>query len=247
MGDEIIQYEKPDTFLLARSPAEMQQSQAALLSWMEGKLTDERKESRELKAIVNHAKERKWKTSGLAVKAKKQADRVVFYEKAVEAIKAGYTLIPDFPIDVFAVRVKRDYPEAPDAKSDWRQPTANDLRAEWPDNAPAGEGEFKSTTQVVNRLELTEKKDDGTKKTVYVSEAIALKDPVFPLRMAQPALMQAASQAMLEKVFDEIGLCPATRRPRDPMLIGRIRMADKWNKGQSMSFLIAWFLDLRTL
>jgi hypothetical protein len=47
-------------------------------------------------------------------------------------------------------------------------------------------------------------------------------------------------------VFDTIGICPPQRKG-DPLIIGQIMMpGPRWNR-ETVSFLIAWHLDLRTL
>ena len=49
------------------------------------------------------------------------------------------------------------------------------------------------------------------------------------------------------KLFDEIGILPATRRHADPILVGRIKRKESAYNEPSMTFLIAWWIDTRDL
>jgi hypothetical protein len=68
----------------------------------------------------------------------------------------------------------------------------------------------------------------------------------FPIAAAQAEVMTATQEAMALKVFDAIGICPPQRKG-DPLIIGQIMMpGTRWSR-KTVSFLIAWHLDLRTL
>lgn len=57
-----------------------------------------------------------------------------------------------------------------------------------------------------------------------------------------PHMEWTTSLAMQRKIFDEIGIFPRDRKPRDPMIVGRI-IGPK----ATYCFVVAWYLDLKTL
>jgi hypothetical protein len=73
----------------------------------------------------------------------------------------------------------------------------------------------------------------------------------FPVMAAHPVVMEATARARDMNVFDQIGICPPTRRrgKGDPLIIGQIiETMPKWGEPPKViSFLIAWYLDLRTI
>ena len=61
--------------------------------------------------------------------------------------------------------------------------------------------------------------------------------------------MDATAAAMAMKIFDRIGVVPQTRRKGyrgDPIVLGQITRKEGWQT-KTASFLIAWYLDPRTL
>jgi hypothetical protein len=234
------------TFLVARTSGEMRHAQGALQEWLTSKAASEESELEELDGMLRYAKAHKWRTNTLRARVKRQKQRVVFYEKCAAAVAAGYCVIPDFPIDLFAIRVKKELPTAPANQSTYE----HDARVadEKPQLLPAGEGRYVSPEQaVMNSSYPTER--DGKKTTMYMQEAIAFENPELPMKVATPAIMTAATEAMALKLFDEIGICPGTgrgRRRADPLVIARVLEGNHYN-AKSMSFVIGWCVDVRGL
>lgn len=237
--------------LVARNPVEMQNAQADLTVWLKHKITDIEIEIRELKAALAEAEANKWATKPLARQVNKAIGQQAYYFKILKAVEAGYTIIPEFPIDVFAIRVTRSGVRAADATSTntWGYPTIENER---PDTAPAGEGEYKNPVQMVRQGEYPSKQGDK-EVTVRFTQAARFQDEViFPLRAARPVVMSATAEAMALKVFDQIGICQPTRnagvtRSGDPLIIGQILGKRQGWTQKCASFIIAWHLNLDEL
>ena len=241
MSEQIVEeIPSPTTFLVARNQAEMQTARVGLENWLTVKIAAEKLDLREIEAIVKHARLRKWKTRPLESRAARQKKRILFYEKCYQACAQGYTLIPNFPIDVMAVRTKKQSP------NEYREATYfPDLSAkEGTENLAASEGHYVAPRPTEKRESHTVEKD-GKNVLMRSVEAVDFTDPEFPLAVATPLIMDATAQSLAEKLFDEIGVCPPRRRG-DPIVVGKIVHREGYSR-REMSFLIAWGVDVRTL
>jgi hypothetical protein len=236
--------------LVATNPQQMASAQANLATWLRTKRDSMLTEAVELESARDEAKRHKWKTSAFNSAIVKARKRHIFYQKTLEAVLAGYTIIPNFPIDIFAIRVTRDEPlSGQQYNTGYR---SADYRRELPDIAEAGVGEYKSVKPEGYRHSEEKKKQDGTAITYNYFTPTDLAEVEFPFTVARPEIMTATAEAMTLRVFDEIGICPQSKRARgkgDPLIIGRIVIKPEPFAEPSIaaSFLIAWHLDLRTL
>ncbi len=239
-----VQFEET-VHLVARNPMEMQNAQGNLKAWLTGKIGIIESEIADLEAAIDHAKQSKWSTAALSkVKSKAVGERV-FYQKLLDAVEADYAIVPEFPIDVFAIRVTRELPRAPAQSSSYSSGVS--VSDELPDTAPTGEGDYKSPSQMVQRWEEKETNKEGKESTRHWMRATDFQDVVFPVRAARVEVMDATSKAMALKVFDRIGICPPSRRNADPLIIGQV-LGRKYGYSQkTVSFLIAWHLNLNEL
>jgi hypothetical protein len=238
--------------LVARNPVQMQNAQADLAVWLRSKTTQVKLEVDELNSAISEAQENGWSTSALTRQRNKVAGQATYYFKLLTAVESGYTIIPEFPIDVFAIRVTRSGVRARDttSRSTYGYP---DVDNERPDIAPVGEGEYKSPMQMVRHGEYTEKDKEGKDITVRFTQASDFQDVMFPLRAARVEVMNATAEAMAYKVFDQIGICLPTSnaagitRKGDPLIIGQILgQRSGWSQ-KCASFIIAWHLNLNEL
>lgn len=224
----------------AALPSEMVQCQDALIQWCQQKVRGIREETNELTAAVQSAVQHKWGASVLKRQLDKSKKRIVYYGKIMSALKAGYCIIPNFPITGFAIRTKRKIPTGNATENWWAR------FEQKPTPLPEGEGEYKNPFPLVMQDGTKEIKDgkEITKKVAYPYE---WNDLEFPISMAKPQIIETTSAAMNLHIFDALGICPPERR-RDPMIIGAIydptaaKHADR-----RVSFLIAWHLDTRVL
>lgn len=235
----------PATFLVARNPGEMQQAQEHLVVWADTKLKELRADLREMQAEIQSAKEHKWRVSGLSRQASKVRARLSFYEKVHEALAAGYAIIPEFPVSIFAIRVERD--TSPSRNESLSRNIPDGIRDQEAGALPAGKGSYASP-----KAEQGQKREDredgkGLSWVKITQWAQAFRDVDIPMAMAKPILASALDRAMALKVFDELGICPeARRRNRDPMVVGRIVLREGYDR-RRVCFLVAWYLDTRTL
>jgi hypothetical protein len=65
--------------------------------------------------------------------------------------------------------------------------------------------------------------------------------------MARPTILNATAKAMSEKVFDEVGCLPRTRRQPDPVIVGRITLREGSFVERRFNFLISWFIDTKEM
>lgn len=242
----------PTVHLVAKNPQEMGQSQEGIRLWLTQKVQDERRELTDVQDAHDIAVKRKWGAAALLRQANRAAARVGYYEKLLLAVEGGFCIVPNFPVDFFAIRVKKAKPrenfqEITDAQS--YQSAANNVPDEKPATLPAGVGRYVSPSQYV-KSEI-ERVKDATGKELVTKRAWAteFRDVVFPLVAARPEVMDATGHAMGLNIFDAVGICPQTRRG-DPLIIGKIfGVKSGWYSGsqKEVSFLIAWHLDLRVL
>lgn len=242
---------KPTIHLVARNPAEMAVAQKNLLAWFTQKIALCSVEVRELGDAVGEAKKHKWKQSTLIGQHVRAMQRKLFYEKCLEASKAGYTIIPDIPIDVFAIRTAREKPS----------PNEQSRESEWPNDRPVlpdeppqilppGIGDYQNPEQLIRQTHATYKNEAGKDIHRCTVSATAFDAIDFPAIAAVPLVMTATHAAMVARIFDQIGVSPqGSRRNADPLIIGQIfgeRRGGPHTR-RTASFLIAWHLDVRTL
>lgn len=240
--------------LVARNPVEMQNAQASLKEWLVAKLAGIYTEVKELNAALNEARRNNWATAALTRQRDKAVAQETFYDKILNAVEAGYTIIPDFPVDLFAIRVTRSRVKQPTTTNvdGWSHPTVPD---ELPDMARIGEGEYKNPAPMVRYGQRKETREGGKEVTIKTTTPVEFQDEiVFPLQAARPVVMSATAEAMALKVFDQIGVClPVRSESRwagkgDPLIIGQIVGRKRYGRFERcVSFIIAWHLNLNEL
>jgi len=235
-----VQIPQTSVHLVARNPVEMQNAQADLAVWLKAKIVEIEIEINDLDAALNEAASAGWKGDALRRTLNKTVRQQEFYRKLLAAVEAGYTIIPDIPVEVFAIRVERAAPRGDRVVSDYgpRYAVPND---EKPDKLPAGQGGYVSPVPEVWRDTATLKRNDETTYTRHFATPTEFRDVVFPLRAARVEVMSATKDAMAHKIFDQVAICPAKRKA-DPLIIGQV-VGPK----ATISFIIAWHLNLNEL
>lgn len=257
----------PETHLTALSPAEMQAAQGGLKAWLEQRLTIIERDIVEANAALNEARQNGWATSALTSLRNRAVDDETYYYKILMAVEAGHTIIPDFPISVFAVRrgepVERRHQEffgVVRPSETWiGHPAESDC-------APAGAGEYRNP-QPETSFYTTENREPNAQERGehrYNTTALRTGRPIgpisFPSMTARSPIMRATAKAMEDKVFDQIGVChpvvaaqaarrvdTAAIRAGDPLVIGQILHKKVGSKQKCASFIIAWHLNLKDL
>lgn len=244
MTEESLILRTNEVHLVARNPSEMESARGNLEEWLQQKLGAIDEESAELERAIESASSAPFDAS-VASALKSQLNRATrrraFYWKVLAAVQAGYAIIPNFPLELFAVRVTKERP------TKWEEGINRkpDLPDEEPANAAAGEGEYKSPRQFVRETKTKERDSEGNEYTRYFIQATDYMDVQFPVVAARAEVLDATAEAMALKVFDQIGICPPQRKG-DPLIVGQVRLGGRYSE-KLVSFIIAWHLDLRTL
>lgn len=251
-----VSVEGPEVHIVAQNQPEMAAAAHRMADWFGQKVVELKAECREVKKALDHAKEHKWATGTLANQLRRAMGRRDFYVKAKAAVEAGYTIIPNIPVDLFALRVDRKTPQGGartlDTEQDWERAVLPEQKS---DLLELGEGHYESSEITVSHTSRYLADGKTMRKT---TKPVAYRELVFPVIAARPQVMSATQEAMSLKIFDEIGISPARKstptRPMpyvpqgDPMIVGRIRQRKEgYREGKTLSFLIAWHIDLRTL
>lgn len=244
--------EPTDLTVLALSPEQVRPAQESLIVWVGDKLRYLRSVQGEQERSLDGATRLPF--SEQSASWRRELDRtgreIGYYERLEAAMTAGYLVVPDFPLDVFAIRTKAKTPRGSQIGNSWR-PTI----LQGPAALPPGEGRYVSPRPLVEGT--SEKIPDGKggETTRWYWEAMEFRDVAIPVRLVRPEILSATAQAMARKVFDEIGLVgparpvSAGRGPKgDPIIAGRIRHP-KWKSyaPRGTTFFIAWWLDTSTL
>lgn len=237
---------RDDLFLVARNQMEMQQCQDKLLRWFTEQVTKLSEDARELEQAIEIAIRNRWRRGTMQKHLKYTYDKILFFEKCKTASAEGYAIIPDLPCDVFAIRVRpEDGPETDRQVSQWGSPS---MKEQPPDILQVGEGEYKSEVPKTINWKDSRKNEKGDSYSVNVRDAVDYQNVQFPVIAAKSKIMDATQQAMALRLFDQIAVVPqSARRKRDPMIVGRILGPKKAGTPLMLSFVICWFLDLKTL
>lgn len=257
--EEIVKAEQqPVTYFAATNAEEMGKVKGGLLIWVEGRKRHAETDVDDLQSAVDHARKHKWATKTLEYQLGKVKKLKTYYDKVYAALEQGYVLIPAFPIDVFAIRTAKENPK----RNDVTVKEYNDARsnsAVHSELLPAGEGEYKSDE--ARRMQefsysRKEKEYDGkeVEKNYYNFYNEEFQDITFPMIAAKPDVMNATTQAMVLKIFDEIGISTKDAgehsrnfRRGDPLIIGTIYgPGPRWSRKQC-HFLIAWHVNVEDI
>lgn len=239
----VVRSEKSAKLLFATNPQGMADAQSHLAEWFCGKIAEIRQEMNEVQKALKVAQKNKWAVTTLRNQVSRIKGRLIFYGKALSAVKAGYYLIPDFPIEVFAVRTKKEKPleKWHSSNSEWESGAYSQIN---PERLLKGEGKWVAgqADRWESSSSLQKYKDEqGKECTRHWFKNYSFKDFQMPVVAMKAEIMDATAKAMALKIFDEIGICPP--RKRDPMIIGRIHGPKVGYTEKTFSFLICWFLE----
>lgn len=225
--------------LTALVPSEMISAQSNLIQWCKNKLDALINESNELKLAFEHAKKSKWKFSTLENQYKSSIKKISFYEKMRAALNNGYFIVPNFPIQMFAIKTNDNNPKRQFTYSYWgdKKQKAKEL--------PMNSGEYKNPFPIVENNSWKETDGNGNVKEKDSSYAKEWDDFEFPITMAKPDIMEAYTRAESLKIFDQFGIMPAVKN-EDPVIIGQI-IRKQGYRTKTISFMIAWHLNTKDL
>ena len=245
----------PQFHAVAVNATEMKNAAAGIKKWLEAKLLSIDAEIVQLQDTLDAAIRHKWKSSGFKSQLQREKQKQMYYQKLLAAVHAGFTIVPNLDVSVFAIRVKRESPKwcGDYGTSGYSYSSAApSIPEEDEQRLPVGEGRYESPQQTFIEQRTKQKQTkNGKEEEVYAVEQTCTgwKDIEFPLAIAHPLVMDATAAAMAMKIFDRIGVVPQTARKGyrgDPIVLGQITSKEGWTT-KTASFLIAWYLDPRTL
>lgn len=233
---------------VAVNGTEMVQAKAGIQSWLERKIQSVDDEIDSIQATYDAAVRHKWKSSTFKGQLQREKQKRLYYGKLLAACNAGYVIVPNMDMDVFAIRVKKDKPSVKTVeRHETYKPNIPSIDDEPEQRLPIGEGRYESPRQFVKtkRWETTNEKNQIVHHVGVTPVGFA--DMEFPLAIAHPLVMDATARAMSMKIFDRIGIVrDRSQTSGDPIVLGQITRKVGWQL-KTASFLIAWYLDPRTL
>lgn len=231
-----------DVQLTATEPDEIASAQQALILWAKQKIESLKAEQKELQDACDHAVSQKWASATLKRHAALAAKRIEFYEKMKSALEHGYVIIPNFPVTVFAIRTEKEKPTKVFLASSAHRGNQHEQKAECLNQ---GEGDYKNPFPIVEK-ECT-REEEQNKTAEYVDSAEIWKKLDFPIQMSKLKIMEATTNAMALKLFDDFGIMPE-RKKEDPIIVARLLdpRSTKYNR-RFITFMVAWHLNTRDL
>lgn len=231
--------------LVASTPHALETAQQTLVTWLQQRVRGELEELREARQNLAIAKRSKWNTVGWRGRISRHKAKLVYYRKLMSALRLGYYIVPNFPLEIFAVRTARDEPR----RHKW-ETAEHWVPEEKAQKLPPGKGRYVSPQQMVRSLDFRETKTDrqtGKRELVTVTrhKAMELLPVDFPFRLVKPEVLGELSQAMKRKLFDQFGVVPAGTRRGDPIILGQILHPNAYH--EPVSFFISWWLDTNAL
>jgi len=222
---------------VALTPAEMGPAQTALAEWCTRKIAALQTDLADLDANLAIVAEAGVKCGAFVVAARQARQRVTYYEKIRAAVDAGFLIVPNMPVDVFAVRVNRS-----------KQPTTTKEYsahfAATPQLLPAGEGRYVDDG-LTHTVEQYQGKDYNGKEITKERYHSADYDQLdFPVTLVKPVVLAAVQRALADKLFDQLGIVQNTAR-QDPIVVGQF--LDPRGRGRRVTFFVAWWLDTASL
>lgn len=244
----VEQEDEQEVFVAASTLEEMNLAQAKLITWAGKKIQKFEDEVKAAQENLDIAKKRKWAQEPFRRIVSSAQRKVEFYVKVKAALEAGYTIIPDVPMDIFAIRTTRKTPKhnSTSGLAQYGTPRVRDQESNTP---PLGEGRYLSPQAFVETSEFNKTGSDG-KPVKYINvRASEFESEIdFPFKMAKPSVLNATAKALGQKFFDELGAAPSRNQGRrgDPMVIGRIFTGSGVHQ-KGISFLVSWFIDSKDL
>jgi len=233
---DIVQPSVDDLALTATHPQDMIVAQNQLIQWCDKKIMVESADCEELRQSYERARKMKWKHAPLYALWQKSAKKIEYYQKVKGALEQGFYIVPNFPIQMFAIRKRGKGRPKGHSNSYWGD------HEQKHDQLPVGEGEYQNPFPIVERDR--QQLSDG--KVLNESYPVEWDTLEFPITMAKPEIMDVTQLAMKLKIFDRIGVMPAVRKKEDPVIIGQI-VNKTGNNEKVISFMIAWHLNTNVL
>lgn len=240
--------------LVALDPQGMQTTHEALLTWCDRRIGEHMTTAEELEDSAIEAAEAGLRDAPILRQAKRNYALVDYYRNVRAAVEAGYVIVPNFPADAFAIRVRegsrpKGYSGSRKKVYRWHTPESQEA----PGLVPAGLGVYVDPQPVgdyVDRQVRIRQSNGETElewKPFYRPGDWA-DELEFPISLVRPEIMKPLKKAMGKLIFDDIavvGVAPKRRRRayQDPIVVGRIYGPKEGYNRRELTFFIAWWLD----
>jgi len=232
--------------LVALAPGDVPAVQAELMDWCTQKMRALGQEYTELLTNLKLARHAKWHSGGVRNAVTRTKKRIQYYQKIRAAVRAGFLVVPNFPMEIFAVRVER-------AKPPEITQHPSDARVAHSEALPVGAGRYVDDKAQTYDMSTSEKDSQGRVHTTSLARPYAYSDDIdFPLIAMKPAVVDATQRAMAKRIFDRVGIVNGRNDGRgrrgDPIVVGQIidPRSTRWND-RRVTFFIAWWLDTKDL
>lgn len=234
-----------DFTVIANNPTEMASAQRSLILWCARKLQAEKLLLKEAQEQLEIAATNKWKTTAWRGRVALSEKRMTFYRKIKLALEAGYYIVPPFPLEVFAIRTDKKTPHG-----EWKEGRSwGGRHAQKSSLSDAGSGRYVNPNPRLENYSDTKRGYDGKEKEVTYYKPNEFAEVDFPFKLAKSEILTATAKAMALKIFDRMGVLPATQRSYDPIVCGQIVYPVKPTYGEpkAVTFFVAWWLDTKTM
>lgn len=242
-----------NVLVVAEHPSELEAAQNRLIGWADARCAALQADWDEASKALEDAKSHKWRAGPFRTVLTKVEHEQEYMGKMREALKAGYCIVPNFPVDIIAIRIRDDVTPSYDADSrvSWKGSVSDFEQST--DALPTREGQW--VDPMPKRLRWTDTtKVDGKDQIVHCARPTGWQDPRFPIHLAKPRVMDATQRAMALKCFDRIGVLPGSKKKVDPIVVGQIMrpvgtgydLSNRWHHHVT-TFMIAWFVDTKDL
>jgi hypothetical protein len=226
-----------NVLVVAENPGELQTAQAALVDWFERKVTAIGRDLADARQNLEDARNEGWRLPPFQKIVRDLENNSLYYEKALDAVREGYCIVPNFPVDVVAIRTVADHPQGSETtRGNWRPR----IEFEADKNLASGEGRY--VDPVATAVMAHSEKDEKSCVITKFWEANEFREVALPVKFMKPRVLQATQHAMACKIFDDVAVLPR-RRKADPIVVGRIHGPN----GKHLTFLVAWFIDTKDL
>jgi hypothetical protein len=238
--------------VVAEHPSELEAAQSSLVAWADARLVALGNEVDAAATALEDARAHKWRLGPFRTALTTVEREMEYVVKMREALVAGYCIVPNFPVDIIAIRINKGVaPAGETSTSSYKSGTSNFEQTT--DALPASMGKWVDPMPKRHTWEDT-KQEGGKSVIVHKATPTGWQDPRFPIHLAKPRVLDATQRAMALKCFDRIGALPGSRKKVDPIVVGQImrprsgkyELSNRWHH-QVTTFLIAWFIDTRDL
>lgn len=236
-----------DETIVALTPAEMPLAQTSLIGWCDRKVAALESEAKDLDEHHAIAVANGWKLAAVVRQRSLARRRIIYYQKMKAAVEAGYLIVPNMPVDVFAVRVQRQTPIEQTRDEGWRI-----AMEAVPETLPVGDGRYVGLALTQHRESYKESDDSSGKEiTKYQWLSDDYTEVDFPVKAVKPVILDATARALGLRIFDQLGIVSNAGvrrrwgRKGDPIVVGQI--IDPRGQGRGATFFVAWWLNTADL